>query len=267
MLTTPTELLAALKRNADFNELMFELSGITGDVIPRFLTPQKIREIRAAAGLAPGAETPSEREWRHYREMTEALNRQMTHINQAIDRALERSEKRVTAARDALEEVRQGASIDRQGRQVYRTADGMRAYTDDGQEMTPEQTAAVEWRAGAPVWEERQRAGQRLDSAAQDHETILRYKDRADYYADRLNSGDILSNDDLDTIRKDLDAMPEAVRAEMKGDHLPGANKMVKATVGRLSGAFALSAADELAAVKPEPSAQRPAGPEFAPKL
>ncbi|MFL5266198.1 MAG: hypothetical protein ACJ8AH_06290 [Stellaceae bacterium] len=89
-----------------------------------------------------------------------------------------------------------------------------------------------------------------------------------DYYAQRMGSGEVLSADELDTIRRDLDAMPQAVRAEMEADHGAGATRMAKAAASGMSEEFTLSA-EELASIKPEPPTDHPPcpGPEFAPKL
>jgi hypothetical protein len=98
--------------------------------------------------------------------------------------------------------------------------------------------ASIHWKPDAPTWEEHQAAADRLARAQQEHEEILRARERADYYAQRMGSGEVLSADELDTIRKDLDAMPQAVRAEMEADRGAAAGKMAKATVSRLSEEF-----------------------------
>jgi hypothetical protein len=87
-------------------------------------------------------------------------------------------------------------------------------------------------------------AGDRWKQAAEEHESILRAAERADYYSQRMASCDILSRDELETIHQDLTAMPEAVRAEMPG-------KMAEAMNAPLSEAFVLSA-QELADIRPE---------------
>jgi hypothetical protein len=44
----------------------------------------EIERIRAASGLAPASETPNERAWRRYFELTDPLIRHLAHINHAI---------------------------------------------------------------------------------------------------------------------------------------------------------------------------------------
>lgn len=48
----------------------------------------------------------------------------------------------------------------------------------------------------------------------EEREEILRARDRADYTTQRINNGDILTGGEFDAIRRDLDAMPDSVRAE-----------------------------------------------------
>jgi hypothetical protein len=64
-----------------------------------------------------------------------------------------------------------------------------------------------------------------------------------------MRSGNMLTRDELETIRKDLDAMPWAVKAEMKAVRCAAAGRMARATSFGLSEEFTLSA-DELADIR-----------------
>jgi hypothetical protein len=94
-----------------------------------------------------------------------------------------------------------------------------------------------------------------------EHDVILRTKDRADYYALRMQSGDRLSEDELDFIRKDLDAMPPSVRAEMDGGHFRNTSKKTGTGGQGCAEAFTLSM-DDIAGIRrakdETPSAPRP---------
>jgi len=231
------------RQRKNFDDLMLELSGTSGR-IPRFLTKQQIEKIREAAGLPVSHETFAERMTRQYLEFVAQVRRQLLTVNRAIDRALLKSQQRLAEAREALEDIRRRATVDEKGRKVYRTADRTRAFTDDGQELTRKEMASIQWDPIAPTWEQRVQAGGRLKQAEDDHEEIIRAKERADYYSDRMASGEILSRDELDMIQQDLNAMPEAVRAEMP-------EKMRDAMKAPVSQEFSLSA-QELADIKPE---------------
>ncbi len=215
MALTPRENAAIARRRKDFDDLMLELSGISGKT-PRFLTQAQIERIREEAGTV-SHETLRERAFREYVEFCDRVQRQIHAVNRAIKRALLKSGQRLEEAREALEDIRRRATVDEKGRKVYRTADGTRAFTDDGEQLTPEDMAKIKWDPMAPTWEQRVEAGDRWKQAAKEHESILRAQERADYYTDRMASGDILSRDELELIHQDLNAMPEAVRAEMPG--------------------------------------------------
>ena len=254
MVLSLADIVSTARQRKNFDDLMLELSGMSGRT-PRFLTQDQIEKIREAAGIV-SHETIAERAWREYLEFCGQVQRQLYTVNRAIEKALIKSERRVQAAQEALDDIRRRASVDEKGRKVYRTEDRQRGFTDDGQELTPEEMASVKWNPLAPTWEQRQMVGARLREAEQEHETILRAKERADYYSERMESGDILSRDELNTIHKDLNAMPQAVRAEMP-------EKIADAMRGGLSDEFALSA-EELAAIRPEIPRHDP--PEFSPK-
>jgi hypothetical protein len=113
MLLSLQELLAAMRRRKNYDDLMLELSGLTAC---RFLRKEQIERIRAASGLASAGETANERAWRRYFELTDPVIRQLAHVNRAIGRALIRSEPRVQAAHEALDGIRARATVTRQGK-------------------------------------------------------------------------------------------------------------------------------------------------------
>jgi len=236
------DIVSMVRQRKNFNDLMLELSGISGKT-PRFLTREQIERIREEAGSV-SHETLREHALREYVEFCDRVQRQIHAVNRAITRALLKSQQRLEEAREALEDIRRRATVDEKGRKVYRTADGTKAFTDDGQQLTPEEMASIKWDPMAPTWEQKVEAEERWKQAAEEHESILRARQRADYYSQRMASGDLLSRDELETIHQDLNAMPEAGRAEMPG-------KMAEAMNAPLSEEFALST-EEVAGIKPE---------------
>jgi hypothetical protein len=236
------DIVAMARQRKNFDDLMLELSGISGKT-PRFLTREQIERIREEAGSV-SHETVRERAFREYMEFCDRIQRQLYAVNRAITRALVKSQQRLEEAREALEDIRRRATVDEKGRKVYRTADGTRAFTDDGQQLTSEEMASIQWDPMAPTWEQKVAAEERWKQAAEEHESILRARERADYYSERMASGDLLSRDELEMIHQDLNAMPETVRAEMP-------DKMHNAMNAPLSEEFALSA-EEVAGIRPE---------------
>jgi hypothetical protein len=59
----------------------------------------------------------------------------------------------------------------------------------------------VQWNPGAPTWEQLQAAGERLKAAQEEHENIRRYKERADYYRDRMAGGDVTAGQPVPVAR------------------------------------------------------------------
>jgi hypothetical protein len=62
------------------------------------------------------------------------------------------------AAKERLERLREMADRDAMGRLVFRTEDQTRAYYEDGTALTPDEMSVIEWKEGAPTWEEYQSA-------------------------------------------------------------------------------------------------------------
>jgi hypothetical protein len=267
MLLMPRELLAAVRRQKDFDGLMLELSGFTAGRIPRFLRPKEIERIRCAAGLSTGTSL-SDRARRTV-ELMETVSQRLAVIDRALERAMRRSRQRLQETQGLLEEIRARASVSEDGRRAYRTEDRRRAFYDDGEELTREQIAKVHWLACAPTWEQRQAAGEAVRQAKQAHENLETYKARVDYYRDRMASGDALSEDDLKDMKADLEAMPKELQAEFTSqEHERAAEAtdpepaIAPAGAGRglAGGAFTLSASDldDIAQTERAPQPPRP---------
>ena len=148
MLLTPKELLAAMRRQKDFDTLMLELSGFTCGRIPRFLRPEQIERIRRAAGLSTN--TGLSDHGRRYIELMENVSQRLASIDREIGRAMKRSRQRMQETQAVLEEIRARASVSEDGRRAYRTEDRRRAFYDDGDSTDPRgdfQSSLARWRA------------------------------------------------------------------------------------------------------------------------
>jgi hypothetical protein len=193
MLLTPQEIGAAARRQDDFDALMLELSGFIGFRTPRFLRPEQIKRIRRELGL--DKDTVFSERFRRYAEMMETLSQRLATINRTLERSLKRARQRLEAAQAVLDDIRARASVTPDGRRAYRTEDRKRAFYDDGTELTREEIAKVPWREGAPTWEQRLAAGEAVRQAKRVYEDLEAYKVRAEYYRDRMATGDVLSED------------------------------------------------------------------------
>lgn len=132
----------------------------------------------------------------------------------AAEQALREARIREQDAREALEDIRSRATKTADGTAVYLSADGTRAFDEHGNELSPEALAEIDWRDGAPTWEERQETGKRFEEAAREREEIEDYRDRLDSAQDKLGSAE-LSQDELDGMRATLDSMPASVTGHL----------------------------------------------------
>lgn len=58
------------------------------------------------------------------------------------------------ATAQRLRDLRDAANRDAWNRPVFRSVDGIHAFYEDGTELSGDEIAAVQWRPGAPAWEE-----------------------------------------------------------------------------------------------------------------
>ena len=68
----------------------------------------------------------------------------------------------------------------------------------------------------------RQKTGQNLVTGLREVGARAGFLGWRQNYAERMQSGEMLSVEDLQTIRQDLDAMPVSVRAETRGRNVDG---------------------------------------------
>ena len=96
MVLSLADIVSKARQRKNFDDLMLELSGMSGRT-PRFLTQEQIERIREAAGLV-SHETIAERAWREYLEFCGQVQKQLFAVNRAIEKALIKSERRVLEA-------------------------------------------------------------------------------------------------------------------------------------------------------------------------
>jgi hypothetical protein len=145
----------------------------------------------------------------------------ITEAEIACAEALQDARKREQEARQEIERIREKATRTDDGRLVYRTADGSKAYDDDGNELTPEEMTGIEWNPAAPTWEQRQEATEKREQAIQDVQEIEEYQERLKEGRERIENGDGLTADELKGIEDDLGAMPGSVREHLGGMRKP----------------------------------------------
>jgi hypothetical protein len=167
-----------------------------------------------------------------------ALYDRLEELDRASARAMIEADRRVQETERALEELRRRAALDEHGRRVYRTADGKRAFREDGTELTQQQMDAVDWKGGEPTWEEHQKPRHQVDAAIEEREQIGEFRDRIDTQRRRIDNGGDLSADELAAFEEELEDMPDAVRAQVDNQTVssPAANR--SAGLPDVGGAF-----------------------------
>lgn len=149
-------------------------------------------------------------------EQTARLLQTISEAEIAAAEAHKAAQKREREAQEYLDQIRRAATQTKDGRTVYRTADGTKAFDDNGNELTPEEIKGIDWKPGAATWEERRQAEDRREDARRATQEIEEYQDRLRKGRERIQSGNPLSDDELKEIEAAVDNMPDSVR-----HHLP----------------------------------------------
>lgn len=142
-------------------------------------------------------------------------------IDQAISKALARSEQRIDYLKENLADIRGRAQRLADGTLVYKSQDGA-VFTDDGVPISQKELSDVRWENSNPSWEERREAGETLDSAYKKKEEIEEYRDGTLQQAkDRMNDRDNPPDkDELQNILDDLDnEIPDSIKAHISELH------------------------------------------------
>jgi hypothetical protein len=92
----------------------------------------------------------------------------ITEAEIACEQAMIAARKREQEAQAEIERIRGRATRTDDGRIVYLTADGSKAFDDDGNELTPEEMTGIDWNPAAPTWEQRQEATEKREQTIKD---------------------------------------------------------------------------------------------------
>jgi hypothetical protein len=191
----------------------------------------------------------------------------ITEAEIACEQAMIDARKREQEAQQEIDRIRDRATRTDDGRIVYLTADGSKAFDDDGNELTPEEMKGIDWNPAAPTWEQRQEATEKREQAIKDIQEIEDYQEQLQKGRERIESGEGLTTDELKGIEDDLDAMPGSVREHLGGMRKPATSAAKEYGEGQgiqaeaVSPAFTRAATlkpEEIAAIKkiPVPAAE-----------
>lgn len=228
------------KRLKDFNDLQDENAGRDTGKIRRFSS-----EDRSPVAVA-ARQSKDRYAWTEFISLQmrlEHIRDRMNELDRASLQAYRLAERKAQEAQDSLDDIQRRATVDEQGRRIYRTEDGQRAFYENGQQLTAAEKDKAKWREGSPSWEQHQDASKRAEEAIRERDAIKEYREMLEKNRDRT--------DDLDGLEKDLENMPQGVRDQLEktGAHKSAAHEYMN---DRPLSAPDLTA--EFAAVKDMPS-------------
>ncbi|MGE3335996.1 MAG: hypothetical protein AB7I36_20340 [Rhodospirillaceae bacterium] len=146
-------------------------------------------------------------------ELTEriaAFRERLDELDRASAEALVAAERRLALADDRLDYLRERAARDEFGRLVFRSADGKRAFYEDGTELTPDAMKAIDFKPGSTTIDA-------WTSGLQEHKDALKERDQIIDFRDRIKEAqETLGNDpspeDVAAMEREFAAMPAAVQ-------------------------------------------------------
>ena len=213
-----------VRRERDLAEIQNEIAGRGHSRIRRFLPEDHESN--------PDAQEKKKRQERAYRSALRALLKNESYralyeetfdklrtYEVATEHALEQAREDLAEAKGALDEMRENASTLQNGTRVYRSEDGG-VYSEDGTLITGDALESVEWRKGAPSYEDytaQKKAAAEAESRVND---LLVYQADLGVVRERLSDEDHpLSPEDLKDVQEDMDSrMPEAVAEQLPVD-------------------------------------------------
>lgn len=194
----------------DFND---ELAGRNTGKMRKSAAPDAQRESQDNGSHLMDAMELAAMVWN---ETFDRIAHEINTLSEATQIALSNARQEAQQAAEELREIQDRATTLPDGRRVYRDEDG-NVYTEDGNRLSPDQAAGIQWAEGATTWNEYLNARKRQQETAQNVEDIERYRDRIEALRQRLQSATPgnPSQEELERLESELDqGMPAAVRKE-----------------------------------------------------
>jgi hypothetical protein len=151
-----------------------------------------------------------------YAERYKAFDTKLRQAEESTVAVLMILNDRIDATKERLDEFREQADTLPGGTRVYRTADGEKAYTEDGRLLSGEEMESVAWSDDAPTWEEFEAQRQELEQLEQAKREVLDYQeDVLDPARERMNDpDDPISLEEIDGLEQSVEkGQPTAITA------------------------------------------------------
>lgn len=155
------------------------------------------------------------------RQLEVAQARLMTYETMSYEALMEAQQTRELLW-NKIRDMRRGAHRLEDGRAVFLSEDGTWAVDEDGEHITDEELASVEWTNRGDTAEDYLELKQQLQEAEAEVSEIEHYRDGLDEMGATLANED-LSEQDLDTLMSDMDQLPDALtRRQAQADRENG---------------------------------------------
>ncbi len=219
------------RRNAvDFRDQQDELAGRETGRTKRFLSPEARAEAQEekrreetyrnllAYLLANDAE---------YAALFGELCDKVDSYERAAAKALQALTEEIAVLDEQLERMEENAdTLD--GKKVFFSRDGKRAYTEDGKEVSAGDMARISRNKDAPSWEEYQETQKQRDKAKGDYDEITRWQDNVlNPVKDRIHDKENpVPKDEIGGIMDDMDkGIPKGIMPYLEDAPASPANK------------------------------------------
>lgn len=116
---------------------------------------------------------------------------------------------------NALKALQTNAHIHPDGRRVYLSEDGTYAIDENFERLTDEQKAQVEWKTGKTTAEQYENGHQKYQTANEQVKEIQDYRVKLDSAREKIENGDVNSDQDLSDLEADYNDMPASIRIRM----------------------------------------------------
>lgn len=219
------------KSAQDLDDFQHEIAGrdvgraqrfLTGDQSPKARQKREAQERERVSRLMRLLQSDPE-----YAALYNDTMDKLRTAETATEAALEDAEQRLAGAEEDLADMRDRASTLPDGTKVFRGRDG-NVYTEDGRQLTDEERSQVEWKEGAPTYDEYRDRQRDAEKARSEIEELQRYQtDVLGHARDRMTDDDNPpSKDDLERFQQDIeDHAPKVVKdAFPEPDAVPAAS-------------------------------------------
>jgi len=150
-----------------------------------------------------------------------AFEVKLTHYEEATYDALIENERLLELLRAERDDMLEKAHVLSDGTRVFESEDGVRVFDEHGNELDPSVISADEIEDWRPKHEAFKENHDSIDALLEDRNAIIEYQQKLDDARERVENGEITS-EELNALEQELAAdMPESVRAELAPEHQP----------------------------------------------